>query len=475
MAETPCARSRCTASRTSASFSGTSTRPFASSRSRTPTRRRRGARKVGVSGSIARSYMRERFIRPSSSTSSKPSVVRTAVTSPFCSRTALVATVVPWMKRSTTPGRASAMASTLVTAAPIPSRRSFGVLGTFVNVNRPARSRATMSVKVPPMSTPICTLPPPGGAHVTTWRTLRLYSRQVTGHATAVELAERGLLCSADVLSERAARAKATAARHRARVGRLTFQREVERDPTATDAWHRGEQRLRVGVAWPFEDRRRLAELDDLAEVHDSDSRAHRADHPEIVRNEQVGEREGVLETADELQHARLDGDVEPRGRLVEDHHPRPQGQDAREPHAALLTAAQLVGIEIEVRVGKPDRGEDRTHLPLALDSREPRVDFQGLVQRVDDLPARVQRPAGVLVHVLQVFRDSTALAPRQLSDLATGEAEVARARRVDAHHGLAERRLPATGLADEAERLARPHRERHAVHGAQPADAASE
>ncbi len=39
--------------------------------------------------------MRERFCRPSSSTSSKPSVVSTAVTAPFCSSTALVATVVP--------------------------------------------------------------------------------------------------------------------------------------------------------------------------------------------------------------------------------------------------------------------------------------------------------------------------------------------------------------------------------------------
>ena len=56
--------------------------------------------------------MRERFMRPSSSTSSNPSVVRIAVTAPFCSRMALVATVVPWMKRSTSAGRAPASAST---------------------------------------------------------------------------------------------------------------------------------------------------------------------------------------------------------------------------------------------------------------------------------------------------------------------------------------------------------------------------
>src|SRR4030095_12820437 len=158
MAETPCARSACTDSRTSSSLSGTSTRPFASSRSRAHTRRRCGARNVGVSGYIVRSYMRERFIRPSSSTSSKPAVVRTAVTAPFCSRMEVVAMVVPWIKRSTSAGRAPASPSTWLTAAPMPSRRSFGVLGTFVSASRPARSRATMSVKVPPMSTPICTV-----------------------------------------------------------------------------------------------------------------------------------------------------------------------------------------------------------------------------------------------------------------------------------------------------------------------------
>src|SRR2546428_9144624 len=158
MACTPGARGPRAAVGTSVSFSGTRTRPLASSRSRIPTRRRRGARNVGTSGSMARSYMRERFIRPSSSTSSKPSVVRTAVTAPFCSRIALVAMVVPWMKRSTSPGWPPASARTLVTAAPMPSSRSFGVLGTFVSESRPARSRATMSVKVPPMSTPICTV-----------------------------------------------------------------------------------------------------------------------------------------------------------------------------------------------------------------------------------------------------------------------------------------------------------------------------
>src|SRR5262245_5566775 len=463
MAETPCRRSACTDSRTSSSFSGTRTRPFASSRSRMPRRRRRGARKVGVSGSIARSYMRERFIRPSSSTSSKPAVVRTAVTAPFCSRIALVATVVPCMKRSTSPAGAPAMTRTLRTAAPIPSSRSFGVLGTFVRASWPPRSSATMSVKVPPMSTPICTL--------SSWARSRYHSRtrpsgEVTGDPATVELAERRLLGSADILGERAARAKAAAARHRARVRRLTLQGEVERDAAAADAGHRGQQRLRVGMAGLLEDRRLVAVLDDLAEVHHRDPRAHRADHGEVVRDEHVGEREGLLKTPEELQHARLNGDVEPRGRLVEDHQTGMQCQDAGQPYPALLTAAQLVRIEVEVRIGEPDCRENCSDLPCTLGTRKLCVDLQRLVQRVDDLPPRVQRGSRILVHVLEIPGDPAALTRRQAADLAAGEPDVARCRRLDADRGLAERRLSTTALPDEAERLPRLHGERHAVDG---------
>ena len=93
--------------------------------------------------------------------------------------------------------------------------------------------------------------------------------------------------------------------------------------------------------------------------------RAHRAHHREVVRDEEIGEREGLLKAPEELEHARLHGHVEAGGRLVEDDHLRPQRQDARQPHAPLLAAAQLVRVEIEVGVGQADR---------ARGSRAPRV-----------------------------------------------------------------------------------------------------
>src|SRR5262249_42114811 len=77
-----------------------------------------------------------------------------------CSSTALVATVVPWMKRATAAGSAPANVRTRLTASATPTSRSLGVVGTLVAVRRPSAPSATMSVKVPPMSTPICMIPP---------------------------------------------------------------------------------------------------------------------------------------------------------------------------------------------------------------------------------------------------------------------------------------------------------------------------
>lgn len=60
------------------------------------------------------------------------------------------------MNRSTAEAGAPASASTRRTAVSMPWSRSFGVEGTLVRTRRPSPSRATMSMKVPPMSTPIC-------------------------------------------------------------------------------------------------------------------------------------------------------------------------------------------------------------------------------------------------------------------------------------------------------------------------------
>ena len=80
-----------------------------------------------------------------------------------------------------------------------------------------------------------------------------------------------------------------------------------------------GQERLRVGVLGSRVDLLGRADLDELAAVHDGDAVAHRADDGEVVRDEQVGEPEVVLQVLQQVEDLRLDRDVERGDRLVAD------------------------------------------------------------------------------------------------------------------------------------------------------------
>ena len=60
-----------------------------------------------------------------------------------------------------------------------------------------------------------------------------------------------------------------------------------------------------------------LRELDDLSEIHDGDAVADVLDHREIMRNEEVGELQLLLQVPQQIDDLRLDGDVERRDGLV--------------------------------------------------------------------------------------------------------------------------------------------------------------
>ena len=80
----------------------------------------------------------------------------------------------------------------------------------------------------------------------------------------------------------------------------------------------RREEGLGVGVLRRLGDRRRVARLHDLPEVHDGDRVAHVGDRGQVVRDEEVGEPELGLQVAEQVQDLRADGHVERRHRLVE-------------------------------------------------------------------------------------------------------------------------------------------------------------
>jgi hypothetical protein len=54
-----------------------------------------------------------------------------------------------------------------------------------------------------------------------------------------------------------------------------------------------------------------LADLHDPAEVHHGDPVAHVADHGQVVRDEDVGEPQLLLQLGQQVDDLRLDGDIE--------------------------------------------------------------------------------------------------------------------------------------------------------------------
>ena len=69
--------------------------------------------------------------------------------------------------------------------------------------------------------------------------------------------------------------------------------------------------------------------------------------NPQVVRNEEVGDAELLLQVLQQVDDLRLDRDVERRHRLVGDDQARLDRQGARDADALALPAAELVRIAV--------------------------------------------------------------------------------------------------------------------------------
>ena len=72
-------------------------------------------------------------------------------------------------------------------------------------------------------------------------------------------------------------------------------------------------------------------------------------DHRQVVGDEQVGEAELLLQVLEQVDHLRLDRDVERRDRLVADDQLRLDRERARDADALALAAGELVRIAAHV------------------------------------------------------------------------------------------------------------------------------
>ena len=93
----------------------------------------------------------------------------------------------------------------------------------------------------------------------------------------------------------------------------------------------------------------RRRDLDDAAEIHHGDALADVLDHREVVRDEQVGEAELLLQVLEQVDHLRLDRHVERRDRLVAHDQLRLDRERARDADALALPAGEFVRIAAHV------------------------------------------------------------------------------------------------------------------------------
>ena len=105
-----------------------------------------------------------------------------------------------------------------------------------------------------------------------------------------------------------------------------------------------------------------VADLDEPPEVHDRDPVGDLAQHGEVVRDEDVRQLEVLLQVAEEVQHLRLDRDVERRHGLVAHDQLRRERERARDADALPLAARELVRVAVVVLGAEADALEQLLH-----------------------------------------------------------------------------------------------------------------
>src|SRR6187402_230068 len=265
----------------------------------------------------------------------------------------------------------------------------------------------------------------------------------------------------ANRLRDRAARAETAAGRRIDRARRLAGERQsltLSFRVRIRDR-HRRDQVARVGMQRGGEQVLGRRDLHHLAEVEHRYAVGDVAHHREIVRDEQIGELEALLQLDQQVDDLRLDVHVERGDRLVGDDEFRLERERARNRDALALPAGKLVRVADRHFRIEPDRAEQFLHALRGFRrSFGQAVETNGLTQDVADGHARVERGVRILEHHLHAAAQRPDRGGGSAGDLLSGEADRSGGRLVDAHDESREGRLAAAGFADDADGFAGRH-----------------
>jgi hypothetical protein len=216
------------------------------------------------------------------------------------------------------------------------------------------------------------------------------------------------------------------------------------------------QQRRRIGMTGPRIQRRARRDLHDAPEIEHDDAVGDVFDDGEIVADEQHGQAEPLLQRAHEVDHLRLDRDVERRHRLVGDDQIGLQGQRPRDADALALAAGKFVRVAVDGVGRQVDAGESGARRLDPAGAVALLLDRQTLGQDLADGHARRQRGVGVLEDVLHARPDRAQRGVVERCQLGAVETDRGAGVRLDQAQGAAaDRRLARSGFADQTDHLA--------------------
>src|SRR5260370_2274707 len=239
---------------------------------------------------------------------------------------------------------------------------------------------------------------------------------------------------------------------------------------------HGREQSLGVGMPRRGEDLLPSRYLDDLAEIHDRDTVRHVLDDREIVADEEQRDAELLLQVLQQVDDLRLDRDVERRDRFVADDEFGLCRECPGDADALELTTGEFVRPTVQRVAWQPQRVHQRRNPRLKVGGRFREAEIADrLGQDIAHPHAGIETGERILEHHLHAAAHAAQTFGRKIVDplaiqyhLAGGDVE-------QSQDGAADRRLAATGLAYQRQRLAARDLKGHAVHGIDPFGLAAE
>ena len=217
-----------------------------------------------------------------------------------------------------------------------------------------------------------------------------------------------------------------------------------------------------------LEERLRVRDLDDAAEVHHAHAGRDVRDHREVVRDEEVGEPVLALQVLHEVEDLRLHRHVERARGLVAHEELGIRGERAGDRDALPLAAREFVRVFLAVERREAHVGEELAH--ASGDRRGPLDQAVGADRLGDDAlhaPARIEARVRVLEDHLEPPAQLQHLVRVRGAEVLAVEHDATARRRVQPADEARDGGLAAARLAHDGECLAGREMKIHTIDGA--------